>query len=129
MIPPVEERQVRPCKRCVMFCSDFDSCDMERCSLKIPHFETRYYQMVEFCPCESHFTRKEMQELIDQHNYQNLPTSTNLVDGEIPGWMREIIQDRLQKLLTAPKKDKLPKTQLNVAEILLNWVLSLKREG
>lgn len=56
-IPPVEERQVRPCwDDCVFFNENYRTC-----RLSMPE---RYNS----APCDKHFTRKEMQELIDQHN-------------------------------------------------------------
>jgi hypothetical protein len=60
MIPPVEERAVRPCNDCVFAWED-DYTDLN-CNL---HVYTRKYIGYTTEPCKYHYTDDEMKELID----------------------------------------------------------------
>lgn len=60
MIPPVEERQVRPCSECCFSWSD-DYLD-KWCNLSIQYAPDCEYRKE---PCIYHYTTDEMKELID----------------------------------------------------------------
>lgn len=69
MIPPVEEREVRPCEDCIFRIVSTDGYYQSgyQC-LSVYLFDDYWDGIRPFKRCNNHFTSDEMLELINQHN-------------------------------------------------------------